>query len=83
MNGLIEHLVESSYGAYSVNKRIAGDRAKVLVTVVVIVVQGSSARIAKATEGKPVDAAVIAVVDHVDLEGKRVWTKFEPAETKG
>jgi microcompartment protein CcmK/EutM len=45
----------------------------------VIVVQGSSARIAKATKDRPVDAAVIAIVDHLDLEGKRIWSKYEGA----
>ncbi|MBN1476758.1 EutN/CcmL family microcompartment protein [Candidatus Sumerlaeota bacterium] len=45
----------------------------------VIVVQGSSARIAQTTKDKPVDAAVIAIVDHLDLEGKRVWSKYESA----
>ena len=47
---------------------------------IVIVVQGSSARIAKATEGKPVDAAVVAIVDHIDLGGRRVWSKYETVE---
>lgn len=46
----------------------------------VIVVAGSSARIAQRTKDKPVDAAVIAIVDHVDLEGRRVWSKFAAAE---
>lgn len=46
---------------------------------VVIVVQGSSARIAATTKDKPVDAAVIAIVDHIDLQGARVWSKFAAA----
>jgi microcompartment protein CcmK/EutM len=45
----------------------------------VIVVQGSSARIAQTTKDRPVDAAVIAIVDHLELEGKRVWSKYESA----
>ncbi len=47
---------------------------------VVVVVQGSSARIAEVAKDKPVDAAVIAIVDHLDLEGKRVWSKFEAVD---
>lgn len=43
---------------------------------VVIVVQGSSARITKQTEGKPVDAAIIAIVDSVEVDGKYVYEKF-------
>lgn len=50
---------------------------------VVIVVSGSSARIAQRTKDKPVDAAVIAIVDHVDLEGRRVWSKFEAVGAGG
>jgi microcompartment protein CcmK/EutM len=46
---------------------------------IVLVVQGSSARIAQRTKDKPVDAAVIAIVDHIDLEGRRAWSKFAPA----
>lgn len=43
----------------------------------VIVVQGSSARITDRTKNKPVDAAIIAVVDNVDVQGKRVYEKFQ------
>ncbi len=42
----------------------------------VVVVQGSSARITKQTEGKPVDAAIIAIVDSVEISGKYVYEKF-------
>jgi microcompartment protein CcmK/EutM len=42
----------------------------------VIVVQGSSARIAEGTKNKPVDASIIAIVDSVEVEGKRVYEKF-------
>ncbi len=50
---------------------------------VVLVVQGSSARIAEVTRDKPVDAAVIAVVDHLNLDGRRVWSKFEAVGAEG
>jgi len=45
----------------------------------VITVSGSSARLTKRTEGKPVDVAIIAVVDSVDAGGKRAFSKFEKA----
>lgn len=41
----------------------------------VIVVQGSSARIAQRTLNKPVDASVIAIVDTVEVEGAVKYDK--------
>ena len=46
---------------------------------VVITVSGSSARLTQRTEGKPVDTAIIAVVDSVDVDGERVFSKFAEA----
>jgi microcompartment protein CcmK/EutM len=46
----------------------------------VIVVQGSSARLTAQTTNKPVDAAIIAIVDLVEVEGKLRYRKFEHAE---
>jgi len=46
----------------------------------VLVVQGSSARIAERTKNKPVDAAIIAIIDSVDVEGSRVYEKFPQKE---
>ncbi len=43
----------------------------------VIVVQGSSARIAEGSKNKPVDASVIAIVDTMEVEGRRVYQKFQ------
>ena len=45
----------------------------------VIVVQGSSARLTAQTTNKPVDAAIIAIVDLVDIEGELRYRKFEHA----
>ncbi len=42
---------------------------------VVIVVQGSSARLTDQTRNKPVDAAIIAIVDSVKIGGDSVYTK--------
>jgi len=56
---------------------IAADAIGCGMNEMVIVVQGSSARIAERTKNKPVDAAIIAVVDSVDTHGKRVYEKFQ------
>lgn len=42
---------------------------------VVFFVAGSSARMTTATEGKPSDASIIAIVDSIDLDGKLVYQK--------
>lgn len=38
----------------------------------VLVVAGSSARCTKRTEGRPVDAAIVGIVDHLDFNKNRV-----------
>ncbi len=41
----------------------------------VLIVQGSSARQTRTTEGNPVDCTIFAVVDSVEKEGKTMFTK--------
>lgn len=41
----------------------------------VLVCQGSSARMTPVSEGKPVDAVVIGIVDAIQFEGSEVYTK--------
>jgi len=43
---------------------------------VVLCVGGSSSRQTIITENKPVDQSIIAIIDHVDLNGARVFEKF-------
>ena len=43
---------------------------------VVMLVSGSSARLTQETEKKPVDNAIVAIIDSVDLKGKRIFEKF-------
>jgi ethanolamine utilization protein EutN len=43
---------------------------------VVMVVSGSSARQTAITNGTPVDAAIIGVVDQVEIEGKLTFEKM-------
>jgi microcompartment protein CcmK/EutM len=42
---------------------------------VVLYVAGSSARLTERTDKLPVDATVMAIVDYVELEGKRTFAK--------
>ena len=39
---------------------------------------GSSSRMTAVTDGKPSDAAIIAIVDSIDLEGELVYQKDQP-----
>lgn len=47
---------------------------------VVLVVGGSSARQTDATTNMPVDATIMAVVDYIDIEGKKVFQKYKEGE---
>ncbi len=42
---------------------------------IVMVVSGSSSRQTVLTDAKPVDNAIVAIVDHIDIEGKRIFSK--------
>lgn len=43
---------------------------------VVMVVSGSSSRQTKMTENKPTDLTIAAIIDTVDVGGKRIFEKF-------
>ena len=43
----------------------------------VLIVQGSSARQTRQTEGNPVDCTIFAVVDYIEKEGKVVFSKSD------
>ena len=43
----------------------------------VMTVAGSSSRQTSVTDGKPCDQSIIAVIDSIDLEGKRIFEKFK------
>ena len=47
---------------------------------VVMLVAGSSSRQTELTENRPVDNAIVAVIDSVNLNGKRIFEKF-PTES--
>lgn len=42
---------------------------------VVLCCSGSSARMTGATENRPVDAVIVAIVDSAEIEGKEVYRK--------
>lgn len=44
---------------------------------IVMVVQGSSARMTETTEGKPADATIIAVLEQIESNGKLVYNKAD------
>ena len=43
---------------------------------IVMTVSGSSSRQTTVTENKPVDQTNIAIIDHVDVNGKRIFEKI-------
>ena len=44
---------------------------------IVMVVSGSSSRQTQMTENKPVDNAIVAIIDHIDHLGKRIFDRNE------
>lgn len=46
---------------------------------VVMCVSGSSSRQTAKTDGKPSDNAIVAIIDHIDWMGNRIFEKF-PSE---
>jgi len=56
---------------------VASDTVGAGVGEMVVVVKGASARMTLQTTEKPVDAAVIAIVDSLDLENKVIFRKSD------
>ena len=59
---------------------IAMDAVGAGIGEVVFYVTGSSSRQTDATEGKPSDATITAIVDNVDIGGKTVYSKDGAAQ---
>lgn len=70
LEGLKFHYVKfiDSTGKFSGGQVVAVDSVGAGVGETVLVAAGSSARLTKQTEGKPVDAIIMAIVDSVDTE---------------
>ncbi len=58
---------------------VAADSVGAGVGEVVLYASGSSARQTKTTDGRPVDACVMAIVDQIDLQGELVYNKMSEA----
>ena len=55
---------------------IAADTVGAGVGEVVLYASGSSARQTRVTDARPVDAAVMAIVDTIDVDGALVYDKY-------
>ena len=62
-------------GAAKGNPFVASDSVGAGTGEWVIVCQGSSARMTPISEGKPVDAVVIGIVDTIQFEGEEAYRK--------
>jgi microcompartment protein CcmK/EutM len=54
---------------------VAMDSVGAGIGEVVFYASGSSSRMTTVTDGKPSDAAIIAIVDSIDVKGERVYQK--------
>jgi microcompartment protein CcmK/EutM len=54
---------------------VAIDTVGAGISELVLVVGGSSARQTPLTNNSPVDATIMAIVDYIDIEGRRVFDK--------
>ena len=54
---------------------VAMDSVGAGIGEVVFYASGSSSRMTTVTDGRPSDAAIIAIVDSIDLKGERVYQK--------
>lgn len=61
------------------NYVVAADTVGAGLGEIVVCVAGSSARMTLPTKEKPVDSAVVAIVDYLDLQGQVVYRKEEDA----
>ena len=57
---------------------VAADAMGAGVGEVVLYASGSSARQTEQTQGRPVDAVVMAIVDHLDRDGETLYNKNPP-----
>lgn len=58
------------------NLLVAVDSVGAGIDEIVMLVGGSSARLTPITEGKAVDQCIVAIIDSIDLNGKRIFEKF-------
>lgn len=63
-------------GQEEANTYIAIDTVGAGENEVVLVVSGSSSRQTQMTENKPVDSAIIAIIDSIEINGEVVFKKY-------
>ncbi len=54
---------------------VAADAVGAGVDELVLVAQGSSARLTEVSRDKPVDAVIAGIVDAIEIEGRDAWLK--------
>ena len=54
---------------------VAVDTVGAGIGEIVLCTSGSSARMTRATENRPVDAVIVAIVDSCEIEGSQVYRK--------
>ncbi len=64
-------------GKYTGKMVVAADAVGAGINEVVLYASGSAARQTVFTKNRPVDAVIMAIVDEVELEGKKTYVKFE------
>src|SRR5690606_38647977 len=62
---------------------VAIDAVGAGLSEIVLVVGGSSARHTILTNNMPVDATIMAIVDFIDIEGKKIFAKGRREEADG
>jgi len=77
LDGLRFQLVKyvDSSGAPTGSQVVAVDSVGAGVGDIVLIASGSSARLTDRTEGKPVDAVIMAIVDILEVEGEKKYVK--------
>ena len=64
------------------NYVVAADAVGAGIDELVIVAQGSSARMTEVSREKPVDAVIAGIVDSIEVDGRDTWVKY-PARAAG
>ena len=76
---LVVRAMDPATGELGANYIISCDAIGAGEDDVVLVVAGSSARMTETTRDRPVDSAIVAIVDHIEVEGSISYRKFAEA----
>lgn len=77
LEGSLLHLVEyvDIKGTPTNNFVVAIDTVGAGMGEIVLIATGSSARLTEKTQGKPVDAIIMAIVDIIEIGGQKLYEK--------